>query len=186
MVPKITSVAVARPLCSLSCLFLSLSLVSLLFFFFFFFFSNSLLSVDPNLRISRDTFQTGINVFVAELLRSLNYGLLDKYWSSSPDSRIPSDPDHPTRKPNPPKPDKYPPYPENPLIKQYKYWMMGDLETPPEKRIGSFAKRVFSESEADVVFASFFATLSAKMELAREKGSSFRKRSGNEDYQRKP
>ncbi|KAG2304490.1 hypothetical protein Bca4012_063546 [Brassica carinata] len=184
MVPKITSMAVPRPLCSLSCLFLSFSLVSLLFFFFFFF-SNSLLS-DPNLRISHDTFQTGINVFVAEVPRSLNYGLLDKYWSSSPDSRIPSDPDHPTRKANPPKPGKYPPYPENPLIKQYsaEYWIMGDLETPPEKRIGSFAKRVFSESEADVVFVPFFATLSAEMELAKGKGSSFRKKSGNEDYQR--
>lgn len=61
---------------------------------------------------------------------------------------------------------------------------MGDLETPPEKRIGSFAKRVFSESEADVVFVPFFATLSAEMELGNGKGSSFRKRSGNEDYQR--
>ncbi|KAJ0235497.1 Exostosin domain-containing protein [Hirschfeldia incana] len=184
MVPKITSMVVARPLCSLSCLFLSFSLVSLLFFFF----SNSLLS-DPNLRISHDTpFQTGINVYVAELPRSLNYGLLDKYWSSpSPDSRIPSDPDHPTpRKPNRPKPGKYPPYPENPLIKQYsaEYWIMGDLETPPEKRIGSFAKRVFTESEADVVFVPFFATLSAEMELGNGKGSSFRKKSGNEDYQR--
>ena len=143
---------------------------------FFFFFSNSLLS-DPNLRISRGTVETGINVFVAELPRSLNYGLLDKYWSSPPDSRIPSDPDHPTRRPGK--------YPENPLIKQYsaEYWIMGDLETPPEKRIGSFAKRVFSKSEADVVFVPFFATLSAEMELGNGKGS-FRKRSGNEDYQR--
>ncbi|CAN6928532.1 unnamed protein product [Brassica oleracea] len=173
MVPKMTSMAVARPVCSHSCLFLSFSLVSLLFFFFF---SNSLLS-DPNLRISRGTVETGINVFVAELPRSLNYGLLDKYWSSPPDSRIPSDPDHPTRRPGK--------YPENPLIKQYsaEYWIMGDLETPPEKRIGSFAKRVFSKSEADVVFVPFFATLSAEMELGNGKGS-FRKRSGNEDYQR--
>ncbi|XP_009114744.1 probable arabinosyltransferase ARAD1 [Brassica rapa] len=178
MVPKMTSMAVARPLCSHSCLFLAFSLVSIVSLLFF---SNSLLS-DPNLRISRGTVETGINVFVAELPRSLNYGLLDKYWSSPPDSRIPSDPDHPTRKPNPPKPGKYP---ENPLIKQYsaEYWMMGDLETPPEKRIGSFAKRVFSESEADVVFVPFFATLSAEMELGNGKGS-FRKRSGNEDYQR--
>jgi hypothetical protein len=60
---------------------------------------------------------------------------------------------------------------------------MGDLETSPEKRIGSFAKRVFSESDADVVFVPFFATLSAEMELGNGKGS-FRKKSGNEDYQR--
>lgn len=60
---------------------------------------------------------------------------------------------------------------------------MGDLETSPEKRIGSFAKRVFSESDADVVFVPFFATLSAEMELGNGKGS-FRKKNGNEDYQR--
>ncbi|CAA7018683.1 unnamed protein product [Microthlaspi erraticum] len=183
MVPKITSMAVTRPLFSVSCSFLSFSLlfvVSLLFFF-----SNSFIS-DPNPRISHDTFQNGINVYVAELPRSLNYGLLEKYWSSSsPDSRIPSDPDHPTRRTNSPKPGKYPPYSENPLIKQYsaEYWIMGDLETPPEKRIGSFAKRVFTESDADVVFVPFFATLSAEMELGNGKGS-FRKKSGNEDYQR--
>ncbi|CAE5959221.1 unnamed protein product [Arabidopsis arenosa] len=183
MVPKIASMASTRPLCSIPSIFLSFSLlfvVSLLFFF-----SNSLLS-NPNPRISHNTLQNGINVYVAELPRSLNYGLLDKYWSSSsPDSRIPSDPDHPTRKTHLPKPDKYPPYPENPLIKQYsaEYWIMGDLETSPEKRIGSFAKRVFSESDADVVFVPFFATLSAEMELGNGKGS-FRKKNGNEDYQR--
>ncbi|KAG7656356.1 Exostosin-like [Arabidopsis suecica] len=183
MVPKIASMASTRPLSSLPYLFLSLSLlfvVSLLFFF-----SNSLIS-NPNPSISHNTLQNGINVYVAELPRSLNYGLLDKYWSSStPDSRIPTDPDHPTRKTHLPKPDTHPPYPENPLIKQYsaEYWIMGDLETSPEKRIGSFAKRVFSESDADVVFVPFFATLSAEMELGNGKGS-FRKKSGNEDYQR--
>ncbi|OAP12260.1 hypothetical protein AXX17_AT1G35140 [Arabidopsis thaliana] len=181
MVPKIASMASTRPLCSIPSIFLSFSLlfvVSLLFFF-----SNSLIS-NPNPSISHNTLQNGINVYVAELPRSLNYGLIDKYWSSStPDSRIPSDPDHPTRKTH--SPDKYPPYPENPLIKQYsaEYWIMGDLETSPEKRIGSFAKRVFSESDADVVFVPFFATLSAEMELGNGKGS-FRKKSGNEDYQR--
>ncbi|CAH8357490.1 unnamed protein product [Eruca vesicaria subsp. sativa] len=183
MLAKITTMAVAKPLCSVSCLLLSSSLVSVVSLLFLF--SNSLTS-DPNPRISHDTSQTGINVFVAELPRSLNYGLLDKYWSSSPDSRIPSDPDHPTPKPNSAKPGKYPPYPENPLIKQYsaEYWIMGDLETPPKKRTGSFAKRVFSESEADVVFVPFFATLSAEMELGNGKGTSFRKKSGNLDYQR--
>lgn len=115
----------------------------------------------------------------------MNYGLLEKYWASNPDSRIPSDPDHPTQKTHSPKPEKYPPYPENPLIKQYsaEYWIMGDLETPSEKRTRSFAKRVFRESEADVIFVPFFATLSAEMELGNGKGS-FRKKAGNEDYQR--
>ncbi|XP_010478862.1 PREDICTED: probable arabinosyltransferase ARAD2 isoform X2 [Camelina sativa] len=183
MVPKITSMASTRPLCSIPYLLLSFSL--LFVFSLLFFFSNSLLS-NPNPRFSHITLQNGINVFVAKLPRSLNYGLLENYWSSSsPDSRIPTDPDHPTRKTHLPKTDAYPPYPENPLIKQYsaEYWIMGDLETPPEKRIGSFAKRVFSESDADVVFVPFFATLSAEMELGNGKGS-FRKKSGNEDYQR--
>lgn len=176
--------ATTKPLCSVSCLFLSISLLFVISLVFFF--SSNSITPNPNLRISHNTFQNGINVFVAELPRSLNYGLLEKYWSSSsPDSRIPSDPDHPTRKPNSPKPNKYSHYPENPLIKQYsaEYWILGDLETPQEKRIGSLAKRVFSESEADVVFVPFFATLSAEMELGNGKGS-FRKKSGNEDYKR--
>ncbi|CAN8290020.1 unnamed protein product [Cochlearia groenlandica] len=174
-----------RSLFSVSWLFLSFSLLFIfsLLFFFFFFSDSSISNQNPSFS-QNDNFQkSGINVFVAELPRSLNYGLLEKYWSSSsPDSRIPSDPDHPTRITHRPKPGKYP---ENPLIKQYsaEYWIMGDLETPQEKRIGSFAKRVFRESEADVVFVPFFATLSAEMELGNGKGS-FRKRSGNEDYQR--
>lgn len=48
----------------------------------------------------------------------------------------------------------------------------------------SFAKRVFRVEEADVVFVPFFATLSAEMELGKER-SSFRKKSEeNEDYKR--
>ncbi|KAL6962075.1 hypothetical protein U1Q18_037029 [Sarracenia purpurea var. burkii] len=80
---------------------------------------------------------------------------------------------------------QFPPYPENPLIKQYsaEYWIMGDLMTPEELRIGSFARRVFDAGEADVVFVPFFATLSAEMQLGMAKGS-FRKKVGNEDYDR--
>lgn len=60
---------------------------------------------------------------------------------------------------------------------------MGDLETPRELRGGSFAERVVSWEEADVVFVPFFATLSAEMQLGRDKGK-FRKKEGNEDYER--
>ncbi|CAN0896919.1 Probable arabinosyltransferase ARAD1 [Linum grandiflorum] len=55
--------------------------------------------------------------------------------------------------------------------------------TPADSRKNSFAKRVFDEREADVVFVPFFAALSTEMELARGKGT-FRKKDGNEDYQR--
>lgn len=80
---------------------------------------------------------------------------------------------------------KFPPYPENPLIKQYsaEYWIMGDLMTPEKLRYGSFAKRVFDVNEADVVFVPFFATISAEIQLDVGKGV-FRKKEGNEDYER--
>ena len=55
--------------------------------------------------------------------------------------------------------------------------------TPEKLKSHSFAKRVFDFSEADIVFVPFFATLSAEMELAKGKGS-FRRKEGNEDYQR--
>lgn len=55
--------------------------------------------------------------------------------------------------------------------------------TPQDQRAGSFARRVFDVNEADVIFVPFFATLSAEMQLGRAKGQ-FRKKDGNEDYQR--
>lgn len=55
--------------------------------------------------------------------------------------------------------------------------------TPQEMRTGSFANRVFDMGEADVVFVSFFATASSVMQLGVGKGV-FRKKVGNEDYDR--
>lgn len=55
--------------------------------------------------------------------------------------------------------------------------------TPPQLRTGSFAKRVLDARDADVVFVPFFATLSAELQLGMAKGV-FRKKDGNEDYQR--
>lgn len=60
---------------------------------------------------------------------------------------------------------------------------MGDLVTPTKLRTGSFAKRVFDARKADVVFVPFFATMSAELQLGMGKGV-FRKKVGNEDYQR--
>ncbi|KAJ0975828.1 hypothetical protein J5N97_017793 [Dioscorea zingiberensis] len=156
-----------------------LSLLSL-----YFIFSQNPRNPKPNLLPST---QPRLKVFVADLPRSLNYGLLDVYWSlSAPDSRIASsDPDPllrrelSTRRPIP--------YPENPLIKQYsaEYWLLGDLETPPEVRsLASVAERVFDLKEADVVFVPFFATLSAEMELGWGRKGGFVKKEGNGDYER--
>ncbi|GLU16917.1 hypothetical protein SLE2022_333220 [Rubroshorea leprosula] len=146
-------------------LFLTFILISLFFLFFLVFFytsstttQNQLSSIQAASLYHPNSFK----VYVADLPRSLNYGLFEKYWSSGhPDSRIPSDPDHQIPGSHPPRPTKYPPYPENPLIKQYsaEYWILGDLETPEEMRTVSFAKRVFDVEEADVVFVPFFATL---------------------------
>ncbi|KAF8411837.1 hypothetical protein HHK36_004396 [Tetracentron sinense] len=122
----------------------------------------------------------------ADLPRSLNYGLLDKYWSFNGDSRLGSDVDNELRSSLSSKWKlPFPPYPENPLIKQYsaEFWILGDLMTPEESRGGSFARRVFDVDEADVVFVPFFATLSAEIQLGMAKGV-FRKKVGNGDYER--
>lgn len=60
---------------------------------------------------------------------------------------------------------------------------MGDLITPQNLRSASFANRVFDLEQADVVFVPFFATLSAELQLGMAKGA-FRKKVGNQDYER--
>ncbi|OAY71146.1 probable arabinosyltransferase ARAD1 [Ananas comosus] len=133
-----------------------------------------------------------LKVFVADLPRSFNYGLLDLFWSlSAPDSRIGANPDadlrsSTMRRRGAPLP---PPYPENPLIKQYsaEYWLLGDLETPRGSRgaaAASVAERVYDAAEADVVFVPFFATLSAEMELGWGRKGGFGREEGNGDYRR--
>ncbi|KAE8714275.1 hypothetical protein F3Y22_tig00110198pilonHSYRG00106 [Hibiscus syriacus] len=178
-----TTAAAAKSLFLTFSLLLSLSFFTVIFFFF------SSPATKPTNSFPQNhflSFQNSIKVYVPDLPRSLNYGLLQQYWDSNhPDSRIPTDPDHQISTTHISKPAKYPPYPENPLIKQYsaEYWIMGDLETPQEMRTASFAKRVFDANEADVVFVPFFATLSAEMELGSGSGA-FRKKSGNGDYSR--
>ncbi|CAN6229991.1 unnamed protein product [Urochloa humidicola] len=134
----------------------------------------------PPLLNSRQAFEPDgrLRVYVADLPRALNYGLLDRYWSlTAADSRIPasSDPDHPAQR-------NHPPYPENPLIKQYsaEYWLLASLRaaaTPVVRVVADWR-------EADVVFVPFFATLSAEMELGWGTKGAFRKRDGNGDYRR--
>lgn len=168
--------------CSIRSLFLSLSILCSLSVFFFFFNSSTRSLHLQNLQSP----SSSIKVFVADLPRSLNYGLLEQYWSIDSDSRLGSEVDNEIRKTLLHKgSQKFPPYPENPLIKQYsaEYWILGDLMTPPELRNGSFAKRVFDAEEADVILVPFFATLSAEMQLGLNKGA-FRKKVGNEDYER--
>ncbi|XP_030468062.1 probable arabinosyltransferase ARAD1 [Syzygium oleosum] len=180
-----------KALCSIPSLFLSLALVTILLSSLFFLRSATPppplpSSSSASSSSSPSPFGDRIRVHVAELPRSLNYGLLDSYWSSPhADSRVPADPDRRSGPTHLRGPGGYPPYPENPLIEQYsaEYWILGDLETPRESRGGSFAERVGRWEEADVVFVPFFATLSAEMQLGRDKGR-FRKKEGNEDYGR--
>ncbi|KAJ8640018.1 hypothetical protein MRB53_016712 [Persea americana] len=179
--------------CPIPTVLLSFSLLcilSLLLFFFFFFTSPPPTfdsSSSHSFSFSSQITHQHVKVYVADLPRSLNYGLLDRYWSLNNDSRLGSDADADLRRSlsTPGKKPQFPPYPESPLIKQYsaEYWILGDLLTPEELRGGSFAKRVFSADEADVVFVPFFATLSAEMQLGMAKGA-FRKKVGNEDYER--
>ncbi|KAF3322512.1 putative arabinosyltransferase ARAD1 [Carex littledalei] len=130
-----------------------------------------------------------LKVYVADLPRSFNYGLLDQFWSlSTPDSRIANPTSDPNPKPINPDPS-YPPYPDNPLMQQYsaEYWLLGDLETPPDLRArDSVAVRVYDLEESDVVFVPFFATLSAELQLGWGKKGAFLKKdeSSNLDYKR--
>lgn len=178
------SMATSSPLRSI----LTLSLLCTLSLVFFLIFSNPSHPPLSTSLIAQKTLQfpsDSIKVYITDLPRSLNYGLLEKYWSSRSDSRLSSDADHEIRSNHFPKGLEFPPYPENPLIKQYsaEYWILGDLMTPQEQRTWSFAKRVLSADEADVIYVPFFATLSAEMELGTGKGT-FRKKVENDDYER--
>ncbi|PWA41966.1 exostosin family protein [Artemisia annua] len=175
-------------ICSVSSLFLSISVIFTLLLALFLL-SPSSKSLKTPLSSSCTTSITTIslNVYVVDLPTSLNYGLLDKYWSLSNDSRLGSEVDNEIRSTHSWRNNGKPPsYPESPLIKQYsaEYWIMGDLMTPQELRSGSFAKRVFVPEEADVVFVPFFGTVSAELQLGVAKGVFRKKVDGNEDYVR--
>lgn len=122
-----------------------------------------------------------LRVFVADLPEELNYGLLKQHWSrqvahahrrSSESSSVHAQ-------------EELRPYPVEPLWKQHsaEYWLLADLLTPPENQGNSTAVRVLDSAQADVVFVPFFATLSAKMQLAKSRGK-FRHKKENEDYER--
>lgn len=177
---------------SVPSLFVSFSLLFALplalFYFLFASSSSSSFSGSRNALLPEPS-QPRIRVHVAELPRSLNYGLLESYWSSGSDSRLGSDDDDRIRsrpKPETLNPKSNPPYPQSPLIKQYsaEYWILGDLDTPPEQRSASFAERVAAGDDYDVVFVPFFATLSAEIQLGRGKSVFRKKVASNEDYQR--
>ncbi|GJS30977.1 probable arabinosyltransferase ARAD1 [Tanacetum coccineum] len=187
MAPKYNS---KTSICSVSTLFLSISVVFTLLLSLFLLSSNhTSKSATPlsclKSTTSIDSISNSINVYVLDLPTSLNYGLLDKYWSLSHDSRLGSEVDNEIRSTHSWNKGKLPRYPESPLIKQYsaEYWIMGDLMTPQELRSGSFAKRVFAPQEADVIFVPFFGTISVELQLGVAKGV-FRKKVGNEDYAR--
>ncbi|KAH6825233.1 Exostosin family protein [Perilla frutescens var. hirtella] len=168
-------------------LFLTLSLLCVLSLIFFFFYSTTTTPPPPIPKRALSTTQDCIKVYISPLPRSLNYGLLQKYWGLTSDTRIGSQVDNEIRKKISPKQsDTSLPYPENPVTKQYsaEYWILGDLLTPEDSKGESFAKRVSDYREADVIFVPFFATLSAELQLVVDKGV-FRKRvEENEDYMR--
>ncbi|KAL0351406.1 UNVERIFIED_CONTAM: hypothetical protein Scaly_1529300 [Sesamum calycinum] len=149
-------------------LFLTLTLLSLLSFVFFYLHSSTAPPHSTNARNALTTSQDFIKVYISPLPRSLNYGLLDKYWALTSDTRVGSEVDNEIRKTLLPRLSKKSlPYPENPIIKQYsaEYWILGDLSTPEELKGESFAERVLDYRDADVIFVPFFATLSAELQL---------------------
>ncbi|KAL6569582.1 hypothetical protein OROMI_014096 [Orobanche minor] len=166
-------------------LFFTLSLLALLSLTFFYLYSTT--TTSPNPKITLHSTENSIKVYISPLPRSLNYGLLEKYWALTSDKRIGSEVDNEIRNTLLPGLSKKSlPYPENPIIKQYsaEYWILGDLLAPEESKRESFAKRVSDSNEADAIFVPFFATLSAELQLVTNK-SVFRKRvDENEDYVR--
>lgn len=185
MIPVKNTATRSGSSCSIPSLFISLSILCILPLCLFFF-GSSTTPPSLNPQINLQTSLNSVRVYVANLPRSLNYGLLENYWALDSDSRIGSEVDNQIRKTHIGRSSKnLLPYPENPIIKQYsaEYWILGDLMTPEKLKLGSFAKRVFTAEEADVIFVPFFATLSAEMQLIVNKGV-FRKKEGNEDYER--
>ncbi|KAG9147507.1 hypothetical protein Leryth_007306 [Lithospermum erythrorhizon] len=168
--------------CSIPSLLISLCLLSISIFILFFHSSNS---TNPTSLYSQYTLPNSIKVYIADIPRSLNYGILEKYWSLDNDNRIGSEVDNVIRRQKKNYGD-FPLYPENPIIKQYsaEYWIMADLMTPERLKIESFSKRVFSVEEADVIFVPFFATVSAELQLILNKGVFRKKVKENEDYAR--
>ncbi|KAK6114751.1 hypothetical protein DH2020_007020 [Rehmannia glutinosa] len=168
-------------------LFFTLSFLSLISFTFFYLHFTTAPPPSPNPRNTLHTPENSIKVYISPLPRSLNYGLLEKYWALTSDKRIGSEVDNDIRNTLLPKlSEKSLPYPENPIIKQYsaEYWILGDLLAPEESKGESIAKRVLDSREADVIFVPFFATLSAELQLVVNKGV-FRKRvEENGDYVR--
>ncbi|KAJ3678163.1 hypothetical protein LUZ60_001966 [Juncus effusus] len=163
-------------------IFLAFSFLSLLLLF------SPRSNPDPNPAF-RPNPNPRLRIYVADLPRAFNYGLLAQFWSlSAPDSRLP-DP-HPESNPDSnsnSKSNKYPQYPTSPLIRQYsaEYWLLGDLETDARSR-DSVAVRVFDVDQADVIFVPFFATMSAEMQLGWGSKGDFLKKDErvNLDYKR--
>ncbi|GAA0159431.1 glycosyltransferase [Lithospermum erythrorhizon] len=167
---------------SIPSLLISICLLSISIFILFFHSSNS---TNPTSLYSQYTLPNSIKVYIADIPRSLNYGILENYWSLDNDNRIGSEVDNVIRRQKKNYGD-FPLYPENPIIKQYsaEYWIMADLMTPERLKIESFSKRVFSVEEADVIFVPFFATVSAELQLILNKGVFRKKVKENEDYAR--
>ncbi|GER27473.1 exostosin family protein [Striga asiatica] len=171
-------------------LFFTLSLLCLLSLTFFYLHpsTTTTTAISPsNPQTALDTSGNSIKVHISPLPRSLNYGLLEKYWALTSDNRIGSEVDNEIRKTLLPQTSgESLPYPENPIIKQYsaEYWILGDLLAPQETKRDSFAKRVSDPEEADVVFVPFFATLSAELQLVINKSVFRKKVEENEDYVR--
>ncbi|XP_074263545.1 putative arabinosyltransferase ARAD1 isoform X1 [Silene latifolia] len=167
-------------------LFFSISLICTLFMSSYLLFNKP---VSAPTSILQNTLQDPgftLKVFVSELPRSYNYGLLQEYWSLPPDNRIRFDPDHvPGLKQNNSNLE-FPPYPKNPVTTQNsaEYWLLGDLMTPEHLRNGSIAKRVYDVKEADVVFVPFFSALSCEMQLSIDRRILPMKVMKNLDYKR--
>ncbi|XP_074263546.1 putative arabinosyltransferase ARAD1 isoform X2 [Silene latifolia] len=172
---------------SIHTLFFSISLICLLSVSSFLYVNNS---VPTTTLIPQNTVQDSafnLKVFVSELPRSYNYGLLQEYWSLPPDNRIKFDPDHLPGSSRKHSNKEFPPYPNNPVHTQYsaEYWLLGDLMTPESLRNNnSVAKRVSDAKDADVIFVPFFAALSCEMQASIDRRIITRKVDKNEDYRR--
>ncbi|KAG0556067.1 hypothetical protein KC19_11G023300 [Ceratodon purpureus] len=137
-----------------------------------------------------------LKVYVVDLAREFNYGLLEDYYKSrnargSRDLWLGEEPHD--GDPLEEKLDgsselgEFMPYPKNPNWRQYsaEYWLLADLLTEELLRAAhSAAVKVSDMADADVFLVPFFCALSAEIQLGEGHGKFRKKMEENRDYVR--
>ena len=131
-----------------------------------------------------------LKVYVVEIAREFNYGLLEEYEKSrgargSRDLWLGEEAEE--GRGGGSVPGELLPYPRNPTWWQYsaEYWLLADLLTEePHRASHSVVVRVRDAGDADVFLVPFFCALSAELQLGEGHGRFRKKVEKNRDYVR--